>query len=122
MITIVSLRSERAPGEGPRLGPVNTPREGYYDVWLPVLAPSAPLLASARDTEEEWAVWCENFRQELFAPVPSQILDLLALFSQQTDFSIGCYCHAEERCHRSVLRELLLAHGAEVAEQDKADG
>ena len=117
MVTVVSLRSERAPDEGPRLGPVNTPREGYYDVWLPVLAPSAPLLEQGRETEAEWAVWCEKYRQELSAPVPSQILDLLALLSQQASFSVGCYCESEERCHRSVLRELLLAHGAKVAEQ-----
>jgi uncharacterized protein YeaO (DUF488 family) len=117
MVTIVSLRSERAPEKGPRLGPVNTPREDYYDVWLPVLAPSAPLLESARETDEEWADWCEKYRQEMSAPEPSRILDLLALMSQQANFSVGCYCESETRCHRSVLRELLLKHGAEVKAQ-----
>jgi uncharacterized protein YeaO (DUF488 family) len=41
-------------------------------------------------------------------------LALLAALSQRSDFSVGCYCADESRCHRSVLRELLLAAGARI--------
>jgi hypothetical protein len=36
----------------------------------------------------------------------------LAVLSQGTDFSIGCYCENEKKCHRSFLRKILLTHGA----------
>ena len=35
--------------------------------------------------------------------------------SHHTDFSVGCYCEDETRCHRSLLRRLLIEHGADVA-------
>ena len=47
-------------------------------------------------------------------PAASRLLDLLALLSRHTNFSVGCYCEDERRCHRSVLRELLKEHGARV--------
>jgi uncharacterized protein YeaO (DUF488 family) len=33
----------------------------------------------------------------------------------QTSFSVGCYCENENHCHRSVLRELLVQRGADIA-------
>jgi uncharacterized protein YeaO (DUF488 family) len=48
------------------------------------------------------------------APDRSRELDVLALLSHHTNFSLGCYCEDESRCHRSVLRELLEERGAEV--------
>jgi len=47
-------------------------------------------------------------------PERGQELDVLAALSHQADFSVGCYCADESRCHRSVLRELLLERGAEI--------
>jgi len=37
------------------------------------------------------------------------------VLSHGTDFSVGCYCEDETRCHRSLLRRLLADHGADVA-------
>ena len=45
---------------------------------------------------------------------PSRLLDLFAALSRTTDFSVGCYCENEERCHRSILCVLLTEHGAVV--------
>jgi uncharacterized protein YeaO (DUF488 family) len=42
------------------------------------------------------------------------MLDLLAALSQASNFSVGCYCEDESRCHRSVLRRLLKERGAKV--------
>jgi len=42
------------------------------------------------------------------------MIDALAALSRQADFSVGCYCADELRCHRSVLRELLIDSGANV--------
>jgi uncharacterized protein YeaO (DUF488 family) len=47
-------------------------------------------------------------------PDPSRTLDLLAVLSAGADFSVGCYCADESRCHRSILRELLAERGAKL--------
>ena len=124
---IVRLGSPRAAGEGPRLGTVRRPPRGvpkaefakrdYYDLWLPLLAPSAELVKQAQGAVDErgWAAFERAYRREMAASEPAQLLDLLAALSKRTDFALGCYCEHEARCHRGVLRALLGERGAEVA-------
>jgi uncharacterized protein YeaO (DUF488 family) len=38
----------------------------------------------------------------------------LSALSQHANFSVGCYCEDESHCHRSLLRELLAARGADL--------
>lgn len=126
-IRIVRLGSERAPDEGLRIGTVRRPPRGvpkerfaldnWYDVWLPNLAPSTPLVKQAQSASSprEWQAFVRKYKAEMAAPDAARLLDLLAALSQQTDFSVGCYCADEARCHRSVLRELLIDRGAEIA-------
>ncbi|AXK39884.1 DUF488 domain-containing protein [Crenobacter cavernae] len=123
-IRIVRLGSPRAAGEGLRLGTVRRPPRGvpkdefasrdFYDVWLPALSPSAELIkdAQAANGDKAWAAFGRKFRAEMKAPDAARLLDLVAALSHQTDFSLGCYCEDEARCHRSVLRELLEERGA----------
>ena len=125
-IFIVQLGTPRVQGEGLRLGTVRRPPRGvpkcdfarldYYDVWFPNLSPSAELVreALAAADEKAWAVFRKKFRQEMNEPDRSRELDVLAALSHQTNISLGCYCEYERRCHRSVLRELLLERGADV--------
>lgn len=126
-LRIVQLGSPRAPGEGPRLGTVRRPPRGvpkaeyasrdYYDAWLPNLAPSADLMAQGRAAQDDkaWAAFRRKYEAEMKQPDASHLLDALAALSQQADFSVGCYCEDERRCHRSVLRELLAQRGAKIA-------
>jgi len=126
-VRIVRLGSPRAPREGLRIGTVRHPPRGvpksehasrdFYDVWLPDLAPSAALVKSAlgAETEREWATFAKRYRREMQAPEQRRLLDLLAALSQGADFSVGCYCADESRCHRSLLRALLEEHGARLA-------
>jgi uncharacterized protein YeaO (DUF488 family) len=65
-------------------------------------------------TDVQWKRFVRGFRTEMNAPTASRTLDLLAALSQQSNFSIGCYCEDEARCHRSVLRELLKERGASL--------
>ena len=129
-VRIVRLGSPRPPGEGLRLGTVRRPPRGvpkseyasrdFYDVWLPTLAPSEALLKEARAAavsgdERSWKSFVRRYRAEMKSPDVRALLDTLAALSQRTDFAVGCYCADEARCHRSVLRELLVEHGAKVA-------
>jgi uncharacterized protein YeaO (DUF488 family) len=123
-IRIVRLGSPRHVHEGLRLGTVRRPPRGvpkaefarrdFYDTWLPALSPSAELVAQAQAAEDEnaWKQFERKFRAEMKQPAASHLLDLLAALSHQTDFSVGCYCEDESRCHRSVLRALLAERGA----------
>jgi len=91
--------------------------EDWYDVWYPNLSPTVPTmqLAKSAQTERQWAAFAKKFRAEMAEPAASRTLDLLAALSRMADFSIGCYCPDEARCHRAVLRELLAARGAKIA-------
>lgn len=125
-VRIVRLGAPRAAGEGLRIGTVRRPPRGvpaarfaaedWYDVWYPVLAPSAGTmkLGQAAETEREWSAFARRYRAEMAEPAASRTLDLLAALSRTADFSVGCYCEDEARCHRSVLRALLEARGARV--------
>ena len=126
-ISIVRLGMVRQRGEGLRIGTVRRPPRGvpksqyaaqnWYDVWCPELAPSpgAIKLAQAAVTDREWARFVKRYRAEMAMPERSRLLDLLAALSRDTNFSVGCYCATEARCHRSVLRALLQEHGARLA-------
>ncbi|MEP6790071.1 MAG: DUF488 family protein [Ramlibacter sp.] len=126
-IRIVQLGTPRAPGEGPRLGTVRRPPRGvpkaefasrdYYDTWLPNLAPGAELMAQGKIAQDDkaWAAFSRKYQQEMASPDTAHVLDLLAALSHQSDFSVGCYCDDENRCHRSLLRGLLAARGAKIA-------
>ncbi|WP_392887478.1 DUF488 domain-containing protein [Pseudomonas migulae] len=125
-IHIVQPGSPRRPGEGLRLGTVRRPPRGvpkaefasrdFYDVWQPLLSPSAELVAEAKAAADEkaWDGFRRKFKAEMNHPAASQLLDLLAALSHQTSMAVGCYCEDEAHCHRSVLRELLVARDAKV--------
>lgn len=127
-LRVVRLGTARAPGEGLRIGTVRRPPRGvrkedyarrdYFDVWLPELAPSAPLVSWALSrpfTPPRWAAYARRYRREMREPGAQRLLAVLAGLSAQTNFSVGCYCEDESRCHRSLLKALLIEKGARVA-------
>ena len=127
-VRIVRLGAPRARGEGLRLGTVRRLPRGvrktdyakrnYFDLWFPDLAPSAELFAFARAgplTGKRWTSFARRYRREMGQAGPRRAIELLARLSRQADFSVGCYCEDEDRCHRSVLRELLADRGAKIA-------
>ena len=128
-IRIVRLGSPRKKGEGVRIGTVRRPPRGvpksefasqnYYDVWFPNLAPSNALLkqGQAAETDAEWKAFVRKYKTEMTEPHAKHDLALLAAMSHDSNFSVGCYCENEERCHRSVLRALLEENGARVVNE-----
>jgi uncharacterized protein YeaO (DUF488 family) len=125
-VRIVRLGSPRTPGEGLRIGTVRRPPRGvpkkefsrrdFYDVWLPILAPTSALVDAARSARDSaaWRRFVRQYRSEMNAADASRTLDLLAAMSHSADFSVGCYCADEAHCHRSLLRELLFERGAKL--------
>lgn len=125
-IRIVRLGSVRARGEGLRIGTVRRPPRGVrkedyaskdiYDVWFPNLSPSEALLREAFPVTDDktWRTFKRQFLSEMKSPEAKRDLDLLAALSHYANFSIGCYCEDETRCHRSILKALLETRGAEI--------
>jgi uncharacterized protein YeaO (DUF488 family) len=126
VIRVVRLGSERAANEGTRIGTVRRPPRGvpkaefssqnWYDVWFPNLAPSVETMKLGQEatTPAQWTAFTRKYRAEMATPDNSHAIELLAVLSRQTNFSVGCYCEDEAHCHRSVLRALLVEKGAEV--------
>jgi uncharacterized protein YeaO (DUF488 family) len=126
-VRIVRLGSPRAEGEGTRIGTVRRPPRGvpksefasrnWYDVWFPNLAPSVETMKFAQEakTPAQWDQFIRKYRAEMTTPENSHAIELLAVLSRQSNFSVGCYCENEAHCHRSVLGELLAEKGAKFA-------
>ena len=126
-VRVVRLGTPRTPGEGPRLGTVRRPPRGVkkadfarlndYDLWLPLRSPSQAVVTRAMSqpwTEARWKKFVRDYRREMSQPAARQLIELLARLSHDVDFSVGCYCEREDRCHRSVLKKLLEEERAEI--------
>ena len=125
-LAIVRLGSPRLPDEGLRIGTVRRPPRGvpksefasqhWYDVWFPTLAPSSETmkLGQATETPAQWAAFGKQYKAEMAQPAARHDLALLAALSHTTNLSVGCYCEQESRCHRTILKELLVAAGAAI--------
>jgi uncharacterized protein YeaO (DUF488 family) len=126
-IHVVRLGTRRVDREGLRLGTVRRPPRGvpkaeyaardFYDVWLPELSPSEGLLKQGQQATDDkaWRRFEQRYRAEMKRPEAARLLVLLAALSRDTNFSVGCYCADESRCHRSILRALLKDLGAMLA-------
>jgi uncharacterized protein YeaO (DUF488 family) len=127
-VRVVRLGTPRHRDEGPRLGTVRRPPRGvpksefarrdFYDVWYPNLAPSVETmkLGLGAETDAQWKRFVKAYRSEMARPEAARTIEMLAVLSRHADFSVGCYCEDESRCHRSLLRELLAQHGGDVAQ------
>lgn len=125
-VRVVRLGGERIEGEGTRIGTVRRPPRGvpksefasqnWYDVWFPILAPSAKtiMLAQLAKTPAQWTAFIKKYRTEMAVPEARHALQLLAVLSHHCNFAVGCYCETEAHCHRSALRALLAEYGAMV--------
>ena len=126
-VRVVRLGTKRANDEGLRIGTVRRPPRGvpksqfavqdWYDVWFPNLAPSVETMKLGQQaaSDKDWTAFAKRYRAEMAAPDPARTIELLAALSHGADFSVGCYCEDEQRCHRSMLRELLRDKGAKFA-------
>lgn len=125
-VRVVRLGTPRTTGEGLRIGTVRRPPRGvpkaqyaaqnWYDVWFPNLAPSVETMKLAQESTSpaQWAAFTRKYKAEMSTPGAQHDLELLAVLSHNVNFSVGCYCEDESHCHRSILKQLLISHGADV--------
>src|SRR3954464_13109907 len=113
-VRVVRLGSPRLSNEGTRIGTVRRPPRGvpkaefskqnWYDVWFPNLAPSLATMKFGLNASSpgEWSTFARKYKSEMAALEAKHDIELLAVLSRTTDFSVGCYCADENRCHRSI--------------------
>jgi len=113
------------PAQGLRIGVTRFPprgvpkdrwaKDGYFDVWLPVLAPSAKLVAEIKKKVDgppsAFLKALDKYERELLSNAAGrQTVEFLAQIAARMPISIGCACADETRCHRSRLFKILQAH------------
>jgi len=125
-LRVVRLGTPRHAREGVRIGTVRRPprgvpkaqyaRRNWYDVWFPNLAPSPATMQLGLHAQSgaQRAAFRRRYRAEMARPDAAHAIEVLARLSHSADFSVGCYCEDEARCHRFVLRALLADAGAKL--------
>jgi uncharacterized protein YeaO (DUF488 family) len=94
-------------------------RKGYLDLWLPALAPTPELVKAYRSGKIDFRQFATRYRAEMKRPEPRQLIDLVAQLARERPVSLGCYCEDEARCHRSLLKALMLAANSAFENQSK---
>jgi uncharacterized protein YeaO (DUF488 family) len=113
-IRIVRLGSPRSDGEG--VPKAEFASRNFYDVWMPLLSPEPETVKAWLSAPDDAALAAcrKHYISQMKAPEPARLIDLLAALSHQTNFSLGCYCADPARCHRTVLRDILIKRGAVI--------
>jgi uncharacterized protein YeaO (DUF488 family) len=111
--------TKRKCGEGLRIGATRqVPRgiksgdrqkKGYFDLWMPLLSPSAELLKKYLHQKLSYQVFARRYQTEMKRRESRQVVELLAAVSLFQSISLGCFCQDESRCHRRVLHMLVLS-------------
>ena len=114
-IRIVRLGSPREPEEGLRIGTIRRPPRGvrkadyaprdFFDVWLPELAPRAPLVSWALSepfTTERWATYARRYKREMLKSAARRLIGLLPRYHRKQIFrwavTVKTKADAIDRC------------------------
>ena len=124
-LTTFQIGTPATPGQGLRIGvtrhpPRGVPKsrwvaEGYFDVWLPTLAPEAKLVSQILKFDPEKTAAREKLfdryeRALLSDATGRQTVELIAQIAMRMPVSIGCFCPDESHCHRARLFKIILKH------------
>jgi uncharacterized protein YeaO (DUF488 family) len=124
-LSTFQIGTPATPAQGLRIGVTRFPprgvpkdrwaKDGYFDVWLPVLAPSAKLVAEIKrkqtGPEAAFQKALDRYERELLSnSTGRQTVEFLAQVAARMPISIGCACADESRCHRSRLYKIIQAH------------
>lgn len=95
---------------------------GYFDVWLPLLSPSRELLAAIHQNKLTFPQFAGKYRAEMRRPETRQAIRLLAAMAHCQPIHLGCFCTDPARCHRSLLRDLVIAAADELPPRPTSSG
>lgn len=95
--------------------------KGYFDVWLPLLAPSKKLYTAYRAEKIDFRTFAKEYRQEMKAPASQEVIRLVATMANALQVNLGCFCEDEKRCHRSVLAKLIQSATPGISHQSGKD-
>ena len=107
-----SVYEPAAAGDGYRVlatryWPRGVPRSAA-DEYVRALAPSEELLRSFKDSRIDWWAFRKRYLEEMQSPEARAEVKRLAALASTRTVTLLCVCKEESRCHRSLLRELIL--------------
>ena len=126
-LSTFQIGTPATPRQGLRIGatrhpPRGVPRhrwasDGYFDVWLPTVAPEPKMVSQIlklepENTKEREKLFDRYERELLSDAAGRQTVELIARIAERTPISIGCFCEDESRCHRSRLLRIIQQHAA----------
>jgi uncharacterized protein YeaO (DUF488 family) len=76
------------------------------DRWEKELGPSLELLRAYRGGEIDWGEYARRYRAELRAK--PELLAELSKLARRRVVTLLCSCEEESRCHRGLLREMVV--------------
>lgn len=79
------------------------------ELWLKELSPSPGLIKRWQGKKISWEEFRAGYLKEMAAPEVSSFLDELCTVAREKSITLLCGCPDERRCHRSVLKELVVA-------------
>jgi len=128
-LTTFRIGTAAQPGQGLRVGATRRPprgvpkdrwvADGYFDVWLPTLAPSVKLVAEIVKKQHgpaaQFQKALDRYERELLSSAESrQTVEFVAQVAARMPISIGCFCKDESRCHRSRLFKIIQEHASKA--------
>jgi uncharacterized protein YeaO (DUF488 family) len=79
------------------------------DEYVRELAPSRELLQAYRNGEMDWARYRHQFLIEMKREGSLREIHRLSKSARESTITILCVCKYEEKCHRSLVRDLIEA-------------
>ena len=73
-----------------------------------MVAPTSDLIAAFKREQIDFRTFARRYRAQMKAPEARHVIDLLAAVARSQPISVGCFCEDESRCHRSILRVLIV--------------
>lgn len=87
-------------------------------IHFPAFAPSAELLKfwkASDKSDESWEIYCEEYKRQMSLPEAEAAFRTIELLSEKCErINMICYCEDANKCHRSILGQLLEEHNIQV--------
>lgn len=82
-------------------------RKGYFQVWIPLLAPSRELFSAYRQQTISHPQFARRYLREMKSPESTQVICLIAVLCRTVRVNLGCFCQDASKCHRSLLADII---------------
>ncbi|MEQ9824653.1 MAG: DUF488 family protein [Puniceicoccaceae bacterium] len=88
-------------------------QRGYFDLWLPVLAPDAKLIQEYLKGNLPHSTFAKRYQMQIRKSEAQGVIAVLAHLAEFRPIALGCFCKDAKRCHRTILAQAIAARASE---------